>query len=87
MFKLDKIMLTKNYAFVGKGYYKKGIFMLNVSKILNNKASSSSAYIVVSCDVWLGRLGPVNFSYIKKIFEFNLIPKLYLKTLENEKYV
>ena len=87
MFKLDKIMLTKNYAFVGKGYCNKGIFMLNVSKILNNKASSFSAYIVVLCDVWHGRLRPVNFSYIKKIVELNLIPKLYLKTLENEKYV
>ena len=28
--------------------------MLNISEILNNKASSSSAYIVVLCDVWHG---------------------------------
>ena len=55
--------------------------MLNVSEILNNKASSSSAYIVVSCDVWHGRLGHVNFSYIKKMVELSLIPKLSLENL------
>ena len=73
MFELDKIMLTKNDVFVGKGYCNQGLFMLNVSKILNNKAYSSSAYIIVSCDVWHGRLGHVNFSYIKKIIELSLI--------------
>ena len=55
--------------------------MLNVSEILKNKASSSSAYIVISCDVWYGRLGHVNFSYIKKMVELSLIPKLSLKNL------
>ena len=54
-------------------------FRLNVSKILNNKASSSSTYIVISCDVWHGRLGHMNFSYIKKIIELSLIPKMSLE--------
>ena len=31
MFDLDKIVLTKNDAFVGKGYCNQGLFMLNVS--------------------------------------------------------
>ena len=44
LFESNKIMLTKNDAFVGKGYYNQGLFMLNVSEILNNKASSSSTY-------------------------------------------
>ena len=81
MFELEKIMLTKNDAFVGKDYYNQGLFMLNVSKILNNKASSSSAYIVVSCNIWNGKLGHVNFSYIKKMVELSLIPKLSLENL------
>ena len=55
--------------------------MLNVSKFLNNKTSSSSAYIVVSCDVWYGRLGHVNFSYIKKMVELSLILKPSFKNL------
>ena len=87
MFKSDKIMLTKNDVFVGKGYCNQGLFMLNVSEILNNKASSSSAYIVVSCDVWHGRLEHVNFSYIKKMVELNLIPKLSLEKLGKCEYV
>ena len=30
MFESDKIMLTKNDAFVAKGYCNQGLFMLNV---------------------------------------------------------
>ena len=48
MFDFDKIVLTKNDAFVWKGYSNQGLFMLNVSKIMNNKTSSSYAYIVDS---------------------------------------
>ena len=62
MFKSNKIMLTKNDSFVGKGYCNQG-------------------YRVVSCDVWHGRLGYVNFSYIKKMVELSLIPKLSLENL------
>ena len=49
---------------------------------MNNKTSSSSTYIVDSCDVWHGRLGHVNFSYIRKIGELSLITKLFLENLE-----
>ena len=81
MFELNKIMLTKNDAFVRKGYCNQGLFMLNVLEILNNKTSSYFIYIVVSCDVWHGRLGHANFSYIKKIVELSLIPNLSLENL------
>ena len=74
-------MLKNNDAFVGKGYCNQVLFMLNVSEILNNKASSSSTYIVVSCDVWHGGLGYVKFSYIKKMVELSLISKLPLENL------
>ena len=80
MFDSNKIVLTKNDAFVGKGYCNQGLFMLNVSEILNNKASSST-YIVDSCDVWHGRLGHINFSYIKKMGALSLISKLSLDNL------
>ena len=53
--------------------------MLNVYDIINNNASSSFAYIVDSCDIWHGRLGHVNFSYMKKMVELSLIPKLSLE--------
>ena len=53
--------------------------MLNVYNIINNNAFSSFAYIVGSCDIWHGRLGHVNFSYMKKMVELSLIPKLPLE--------
>ena len=66
LFDSDKIVLTKNDAFVGNYYCNHGLFMLNVFYIINNSASSSSAYIVDSCDIWHSRLGHVDFSYMKK---------------------
>ena len=62
-----------------KGYCNQGLFMLNIYDIINNNASSSSAYIVDSCGIWHGRLGHVNFSYMKKMVELSLIPKLSLE--------
>ena len=53
--------------------------MLNVYDIINNNASSSSTYIVDSYNIWYGRLGHVNFSYMKKMVELSLIPKLSLE--------
>ena len=50
--------------------------MLNVYDIINNNASSSYACIVDSCDIWHGRLGYVNFSYMRKMVELSLIPML-----------
>ena len=54
LFASNKIVLTKNDAFVGKGYCNQGLFMLNVYDIINNNASSSFTYIVDSCDIWHG---------------------------------
>ena len=52
LFDFDKIVLTKNDAFVGKGYCNQVFFfMLNVYDIINNNASSFSAYMVDSCDI------------------------------------
>ena len=79
LFDPDKIVLTKNDAFVGNYYCNHGLFMLNVFNIINNNASFSSAYIVDSCDIWYNRLGHVNFSYMKKMVELSLIPKLSLE--------
>ena len=73
LFDFDKIVLTKNDTFVGKGYCNKDLFMLNVYDVINNNASSSSTYIVDSCDIWYDRLRHVNFSYMKKMVELSLI--------------
>ena len=81
MFDSEKIVLTNNDAFVRKGYCNQDLFMLNVSRILNGKSSSSSVYIVISCDIWHGKLLHVNFSHIKKMVELSLIRRLSLENL------
>jgi len=63
-FKSDKIVMKKN-VFVGKGYCNQGLFVLNISKIINE--SCSSAYIVDSYDMWHARLGHVSSSYVMKL--------------------
>ena len=70
--------MTKNEVFVGKGYCSGELFKLNVLNIINNENVSSSAYVVDSIDLWHGRFGHVNFSYIKKMKELGLLSKLNL---------
>ncbi|XP_039141238.1 uncharacterized protein LOC120278531 [Dioscorea cayenensis subsp. rotundata] len=66
----DRVVLTKNGEFVGKGYLNEGLFVLNIA----NGNSSSSAYIVESVNLWHGRLGHVNIASIKRLKNLNLIP-------------
>ena len=60
------VTLTKN----------EGLFVLNVDEVINEKGSSSCAYLVDSIDVWHGRLGHVNLGYIKKIKGCGIINSL-----------
>ena len=72
-FESGKIAMTKNNVFVRKGYCDQGFFVLNVSEIINKFGSMSSAYIVNSYDIWHGRLGHVNSSYVIKLQRLGLI--------------
>ncbi|XP_071933566.1 uncharacterized protein [Coffea arabica] len=71
-FESGKIIMTKNNVFVGKGYCNQGLFVLNISNVINENASSS-AYIVDSISLWHARLGHVNIGYIKKMQSCGLI--------------
>ena len=70
-FESDKIVITKNNVFVGKGYCDQDLFALNIYEIMNE--SKSSAYIVDSYDIWHTRLGHVNSSYVMKLQRLGLI--------------
>ncbi|KAL0411131.1 UNVERIFIED_CONTAM: Retrovirus-related Pol polyprotein from transposon TNT 1-94 [Sesamum latifolium] len=48
----DKVIITKNNDFVGKGYLSDGLFVLNTVPAVFNKTTSSSAYMIESYDVW-----------------------------------
>ncbi|TYK01594.1 ty1-copia retrotransposon protein [Cucumis melo var. makuwa] len=67
----DKVVLTKNEDFVGKGYLSNGLFVLNT--IFINENASSSAYVIESVNLWHGRLGHVNFASIRKLKDLRLI--------------
>ncbi|KAA0063949.1 ty1-copia retrotransposon protein [Cucumis melo var. makuwa] len=67
----DKVVLTKNGDFVGKGYLSNGLFVLNT--ISMNANASSSAYLIESANLWHGRLEHVNFASIRKLKDLRLI--------------
>ena len=50
-FESDKIIMTKNGTFVGKGYCNKGLYVLNVAEVMNENKSSSFAYVLDSLDM------------------------------------
>ncbi|KAG5527251.1 hypothetical protein RHGRI_028223 [Rhododendron griersonianum] len=68
VFESDKLILTKNGMFVGKGYGCNGMFKLSINE--NNTASS---YIVDSFSLWHSRLAHLNFRSIKNMSRFGLI--------------
>ncbi|KAA0056672.1 ty1-copia retrotransposon protein [Cucumis melo var. makuwa] len=67
----DKVILTKNGDFVGKGCLSNGLFVLNT--ISMNANASSSAYVIEFANLWHGRLGHVNFASIRKLKDLRLI--------------
>ena len=78
VFKVDKVSITKNGEFMGKGYLADGLFILNIA-VNFNISSSDFTYIAESIDLWHGRLGHVNFSSIKRLTNIHLI-----KTIDNK---
>ena len=64
-FESDKLVLTRNGIFVGKGFCNAGLFVLDV--VIDNKNSAASVYIAESVSLWHSRLGHVNVASIKRI--------------------
>lgn len=51
-FEFDKIVITKNDVFVGKRYYNQCLFVLNISKGINESTFEFSAYMIpIFCDI------------------------------------
>ena len=71
-FEYDRIVMTKNNIFVGKGFCNQGLFVLSISKVINGNAFFST-YLVDSFDIWHARLGHVSSGYIKKMQTLGLI--------------
>ena len=69
----DNYVITKKGLFVGKGYACYGMFKLNVE---NNKASTSSVYMLFSINFWHARLCHLNSRYVGIMSSLGLIPSL-----------
>ena len=64
--------MTKNNVFVGKEYCDQGLFVLNVSEVINGNAYTF-AYMIDSYNMWHARLGHTNFAYVFKLQRLGLI--------------
>ena len=80
VFDSDKVVLSKNEMYVGKGYVNEGLFKRNVMTLkpkINNE-TSSSAYLLESSNLWHGRLGHVNFNSLRKLINMKHIPNFQI---------
>ena len=78
-FEYDRIVMTKNNFFVGKGFCNHGLFVLSIYEVMNG--TSSSAYLIDSYDVCHARLGYVSSGYIKKMQTLGLINNIDYSSL------
>ncbi|KZV48684.1 hypothetical protein F511_26132 [Dorcoceras hygrometricum] len=75
VFESDKVVVSKNGMYVGRGYVSDGLFKLNVMAIKPkvNKVNPS-AYLLESPYLWHGRLGHVNYDTIHRLINLKNIP-------------
>ncbi|CAM8934624.1 unnamed protein product [Rhodiola kirilowii] len=78
VFESQKVVLSKNGMYVGRGYVKDGMWKLNVIAIKTINKESSSAYLLESSNLWHGRLGHVNYDSIRNLMKLDCIPKLQI---------
>ncbi|CAL5400680.1 unnamed protein product [Camellia sinensis] len=69
----NKIVISKNDIFIGKGFVCDGLFKLNVSFEVNY--ISHNIFNIEVCDLWHKRLGHVNLGKIRKMMDLELVPK------------
>lgn len=79
VFESNKVVLTKNDHFIGKGYLDENLFKLNVMAIRQNDVESnkdkSSIYLLECSHLWHVRLGHVNFNTLQRLMKLELLPK------------
>ncbi|KAH7856800.1 hypothetical protein Vadar_005696 [Vaccinium darrowii] len=68
----NKVVISKNDVFIGKGFVSDVLFKLNVSK---EDDVSPNVLNVEICDLWHGQLGHVNLRKLRKMMDLDLVPK------------
>ena len=63
--------------YVGKGYMSDDFFKMNVitvvPSVINNNTSSS--YLLAASNLWHGRLGHINYGYLRILINMECLPK------------
>nr|GEW03019.1 zinc finger, CCHC-type [Tanacetum cinerariifolium] len=73
-YEFDKYILSKSSVFVRFGYYKNGMFMLNMNKVPDESDYVyTSSSIVVNSLLWHARLGHVHYKRMLKMYKDDLI--------------
>lgn len=85
VFDCNKIVITKNNAFIGKGYVNEGLVKLNAINLFINKAENQT-YLVNKSNqnLWHARLGHVHLRKVEYMIKSKLIPKSNLDTFKCE---
>ena len=66
----NKVVITKNNVFIGRGYSSEGLFKLNVINYLINKAENQVYFVNKSNqNLWHDRLGHVHLRKIKHMMD------------------
>ncbi|XP_015166671.1 uncharacterized protein [Solanum tuberosum] len=71
VFVSDKVEVSKNEMYVGKGYLTEGLFKLNVIAVDRNKDFASS-YLLESKCLWHEHLGHINNKTLRKLINLNV---------------
>ena len=74
----DKLVITRNNEFVGKGFCNGGLVVLDAvceTPNIDNNTKIPSAYIAESLDLWHSRLGHLNIASVKRLKQLGMIPK------------
>ncbi|CAN1302049.1 Retrovirus-related Pol polyprotein from transposon TNT 1-94 [Linum perenne] len=80
VFVSNKVVISMNDMFAGKGYMCDGLFKLNVMTINKNDASSSS-YLLELPTLWHAHLGHVNYKSLQKMMNMEILAKSeYIKS-------
>ena len=61
----DRVVISHNGVFVGKGYLNGILFVLDLTSETMNENALSSTYVAKYLDFWHGKLGHINFASIK----------------------
>jgi hypothetical protein len=75
VFESNKCIFSKYGTFVGKGYDSGGLFRLSLHDVCNKSVNN---VILIESYIWHSRLCHINFGYVLRLANLNLIQKFGL---------